>query len=117
MNKRYYFRQNEIDFIKWCRLIPHADDLCRNYRHFSFEQRELRKIEFEEMTLIMNQYNVLIKTLDEHQLDYLNKFCIHSKTPEWKMYDYTKNFIYKWILNVRCYKGATFGRIIYIFIL
>ena len=59
-------------------------------RHFSFELREAKRIELEEMTLIMNQYYVFIKTLDSHQLDYLNKYCIHSKTPEWKMYDYTR---------------------------
>ena len=47
------------------------------------------------MTLIMNQYYVFIKTLDSHQLDYLNKYCIHSKTPEWKMYDYTRKIIYQ----------------------
>lgn len=94
MNKRYYFRNNQIDFEKWCRLIPKAKQLVKEFTHYPKDMRDSYRIEYEESILIVRQYEVLSLSLSAEQNKYLNMYLIHTTIAPWKLYDYNRDVIF-----------------------
>lgn len=93
--KRYYFRNNEIDFVKWCRLVPKSKMIVKQYRKISYEMRVATKMEYEKALLRVKQYEVLLSSLDSTEKNYLEKYLIHSTLPPWTKYNIVFMNIFK----------------------
>lgn len=83
MKVKYYFRKNEIDFYKWCRIIPRCKYIVKSFSYYSPEMAKSRIDEYEEARRILYQYKVLVATLNNEQRELLKNYYIPHKIAPW----------------------------------
>ena len=93
MKVKYYFRKNEIDFYKWCRIIPRCKYIVKSFSYYSPEMARSRIDEYEEARRIMYQYKVLVATLSDEQRELLKNIIFHIRLDLGTSIMYLQKFI------------------------
>jgi len=94
---KYYFRKNEIDFYKWCRIIPRCKYIVKSFSYYSPEMARSRIDEYEEARRIMHQYKVLVATLNDEQKELLKNYYIPHKIAPWNKHYLFKEIYSNWL--------------------
>ena len=98
MKVKYYFRKNEIDFYKWCRIIPRCKYIVKSFNcYYSPEMARSRIDEYEEAKRILYQYKVLVATLNDEQKELLKNYYIPHKISPWNKHDLFKEIYSNWL--------------------
>ena len=97
MRVKYYFRKNEIDFYKWCRIIPRCKYIVKSFSYYSPEMARSRINEYEEARRILYQYKVLVATLNNEQRELLKNYYIPHKIAPWDKHYLFKEIYINWL--------------------
>ena len=97
MRVKYYFRKNEIDFYKWCRIIPRCKYIVKSFSYYSPEMARSRINEYEEARRIVYQYKVLVATLNDEQRELLKDYYIPHKIAPWDKHCLFKEIYSNWL--------------------
>ena len=97
MKVKYYFRKNEIDFYKWCRIIPRCKYIVKSFSYYSPEMARSRINEYEEARRIVYQYKVLVATLNDEQRELLKDYYIPHKIAPWDKHYLFKEIYSNWL--------------------
>ena len=97
MKVKYYFRKIEIDFFKWCRIIPRCKYIVKSFSYYSPEMARRRINEYEEARRIVYQYKVLVATLNDEQRELLKDYYIPRKIAPWDKHYLFKEIYSNWL--------------------
>ena len=82
MNNTYYFRMNELGFFDWCMAYSKCKSFISSFKYLSTNAKEDHKREYKESRLVVDQYEVLISSLNKEQQEFLRKYFIANISPE-----------------------------------
>ena len=97
MKVKYYFKKNEIDFYKWCRIIHRCQYIVKSFSYYSPEMSRSRINEYEEARRILYQYKVLVATLNNEQRELLKDYYIPHKIAPWDKHYIFKEIYSNWL--------------------
>ena len=77
----WYLKKGDI--IKWLREYVSSKYYIKTYKYLSNEQKLIQKEEFKKSNIIINEYKVLVCSLEEYEKslleNYINKQCFENE--------------------------------------